>query len=388
MAKPQAKSEPVFRMLRLDAITVDPDRFQSRVKMDPNHVEKIRRAIVEDGSSFKSSPVHVFDVGDAKLYLVDGFHRHDGFTAAGKTEIPALVHQGADSDAVAFSVGANIQGTLLEVTTEDKKKAAMMLLKDPEWFKMSDNAIAKQCGLGNTTLKKIRMQFCDDNNIPRPTKIVHSDGAIGNYSRPRCINGQQVVIGTEYTGYKTTVAGKTLFLGRDHQIAKAKADEISAERNSRKSILRNVETASRWLLNRNVREKRQTISSALSLPSGSFASLILPGALVRIESDITFRSLATAVGDILLWRQRDDPTARAIVLCYPEGEKIQEAIRLAGELGVEFLTPEQVVEQFAGKEWPDAKSVAPDAVAASPEPPKRKLTRLAQKISDQINASL
>jgi hypothetical protein len=93
--------------------------------------------------------------------------------------------------------------------------------------------------------------------------------------------------------------------------------------------------------------------------SGAFPGLIFPGAIARIESRISPRSAAQAVGDLFFWREEvGDPSLRLILICYPDGDDMQALIEPARNFGVEILTPEQVVEQFAGKKFPDESESA------------------------------
>jgi hypothetical protein len=59
-----------------------------------------------------------------------------------------------------------------------------------------------------------------------------------------------------------------------------------------------------------------------------------------------------------LLRLHSDPSSRAVVVCYPlDGPPV--LLDLARQLGVEFLTPEELVASLKGREPPPAGSDPP-----------------------------
>jgi hypothetical protein len=67
----------------------------------------------------------------------------------------ADIRQGTRRDAVLFSVGANATHGLRR-TNEDKRRSVMTLLNDPEWARWSDREIARQCGVDNSFVSRLR----------------------------------------------------------------------------------------------------------------------------------------------------------------------------------------------------------------------------------------
>ncbi len=61
-------------------------------------------------------------------------------------EVPVDVRQGARRDAIIFSVGANTSQNLRR-TNDDKRRAVIVLLNDPEWSSWSNCEIARQCAV-------------------------------------------------------------------------------------------------------------------------------------------------------------------------------------------------------------------------------------------------
>jgi hypothetical protein len=90
-------------------------------------------------------PVIVFYDG-ADYWLADGYHRRQAAETLGLSDILADVRQGTRRDAILFSVSANAAHGMRR-TNEDKRRAVLTLLNDPEWARWSDREIARQCAV-------------------------------------------------------------------------------------------------------------------------------------------------------------------------------------------------------------------------------------------------
>jgi hypothetical protein len=99
-------------------------------------------------------PVTVYYDGTS-YWLADGFHRVAAAIAAGLKSIHADVKQGDKRDAILFSVGVNTTHGLRR-TNEDKRRAVMRLLDDPEWSAWSDREIARRCAVSDPFVGKLR----------------------------------------------------------------------------------------------------------------------------------------------------------------------------------------------------------------------------------------
>lgn len=139
----------------LSSITKD-SALQMRVAVNEaavtDYADVIRSTPV--GEPVPLPPIIVFREGK-KLWLADGFHRHEGHVRAGATEIQADVRDGTKRDAILFSVGANAHHGLRR-TNDDKRKAVGVLLADPEWAKWSDREIARRAGVSNQFVSTMR----------------------------------------------------------------------------------------------------------------------------------------------------------------------------------------------------------------------------------------
>lgn len=124
---------------------------QPRAMLDPATVDAYADAR-RDGASFP--PVIVFHDG-TNHWLADGFHRTAGHEEAGETEIEADIRPGTQRDAVLFACGANATHGLRR-TTEDKRRAVILLLRDPEWSGWSDHEIARRAHVSQPFVGKLR----------------------------------------------------------------------------------------------------------------------------------------------------------------------------------------------------------------------------------------
>lgn len=100
-------------------------------------------------------PVVAFYDG-SDYWLADGFHRVAAYKTVDYSEIPVIVHQGTQRDAVLYSVSANGQHGLRR-TNEDKRRAVMRLLNDAEWSAWSNVEIAKRCNVSEGFVRSLRI---------------------------------------------------------------------------------------------------------------------------------------------------------------------------------------------------------------------------------------
>jgi hypothetical protein len=124
---------------------------QPRSSVDRNTIGEYAEAMRNE---VKFPPVVVFYDGK-EYWLADGFHRRDAALQAGLTEIEVDLKQGTKRDAVLFSVGTNSSHGMRR-TNEDKRRAVLKLLEDPEWGLWSDSEIARRCQVSHTFVGEIR----------------------------------------------------------------------------------------------------------------------------------------------------------------------------------------------------------------------------------------
>jgi hypothetical protein len=143
--------------------------LQPRAKMDTAIIDEYKESM-KAGDGFP--PVIVYKIGE-EFVLVDGYHRYLAAKGAKKDKILAEVRIGTMRDAILASVGVNaVHG--VRRTNDDKHRAIMILLRDPEWEKWSDSEIAKACKVGTELVAKTRKSILAETaryrtDTPEPT---------------------------------------------------------------------------------------------------------------------------------------------------------------------------------------------------------------------------
>lgn len=138
------------RTVLLEEIRID-GGTQARAQMTTLTVLDYTTAI-EAGAQFP--PVDLFFDGST-YWLADGFHRVHAMRRAGRMGIVATVHEGTQRDAVLFAAQAN-QTHGLKRTQEDKRRAVLTLLRDPEWRQWADSEIARRCNVSQPFVGDMR----------------------------------------------------------------------------------------------------------------------------------------------------------------------------------------------------------------------------------------
>lgn len=137
-------------LLEIAKIKATPEA-QPRVSLHYPTVEEYAEALRGDA---EFPPLIVFFDG-TDHWLADGFHRLEAYKQCGYVEVPVDFRKGSKRDAILFSVGANARHGLPR-TNEDKRRAVMVLLNDPEWGKKSDRWIAEQAAVSNKLVSVMR----------------------------------------------------------------------------------------------------------------------------------------------------------------------------------------------------------------------------------------
>lgn len=148
---------------------------QSRAQINRETVSEYAEAM-ESGSEFP--PLVVFYDGSA-YWLADGFHRYEAYARSNAHDVTADVRQGTQRDAILYGVGANASHGLRR-TNDDKRRAVMVLLNDPEWSKWSARDIARQCGVSHDFAARLKREVSSDDSEPRDYTTKHGTHATMN----------------------------------------------------------------------------------------------------------------------------------------------------------------------------------------------------------------
>lgn len=147
--------------MKIDDIRID-GGTQSRAELNEQAVQEYADALL---AGDKLPAVSVCFDGSAN-WLVDGFHRYHAHRRAGLDEIEAEVCTGTKREAIFLGATSNISHGLRR-TNDDKRTAALTLLKDAEWSQWSDNQIAKMIGVSHPFVGSVRASLVTDSSATK-----------------------------------------------------------------------------------------------------------------------------------------------------------------------------------------------------------------------------
>jgi hypothetical protein len=324
--------------LPLGRIKVDPS-IQSRTKTHPGYVQEFGEAMV-GGAVFP--PVVVFF--DGKTYwLADGFHRHAGAAMVGIAKLRAEIRRGSRRDAVFHSAGANIKFSIPR-TPGDVKRAVYLLFEDPECWGWTDRRIGDHCGVSGHTVKLYRVGYARDRNLKLPDVVTRSDGQPRQYNREKkeTPNPVEKKRSRGKSGYVYNKKRKQILLGNSKDEAEIALQGIAEEKESRR---RNLELKClKYFLSARGFALDSCDCTFTSHPG--LRGLHGCGSVVTSSDFGGAESVVSAIGCLRMLRLLvGTPDARLVVVCYPE-DGPRPLMDLAELDGVEFLTPEQLVESI------------------------------------------
>jgi hypothetical protein len=147
-----AAREPKPRIQEISIkVIIRDETLQPRSRLDPDVIHDYAEAL-KNGATFP--PVAVFFDGK-DYYLADGYQRTAAHEAIGRKSIRAYIYHGDKRDATLYSVGANAEHGVRR-TNEDKRKAVIRLLDDPEWSLWADVVIARHVKVSESTVHRYR----------------------------------------------------------------------------------------------------------------------------------------------------------------------------------------------------------------------------------------
>lgn len=173
------------RSLALSKVIVN-SALQMRAQVNDSTVASYAE-LMKDGVTFP--PAVVFWDG-IQFILADGFHRYEAARRAGFAELRCEVRRGGQRDALLFAIGANADHGL-QRTDDDKRLAVDALLKDSEWVRWADAAIARHAGVSLPFVSKRRRKLVAAGTIEPTTERIrvregkaHTLGVVGSGRRP------------------------------------------------------------------------------------------------------------------------------------------------------------------------------------------------------------
>lgn len=350
LRKPDPSFQPRVVHLNMDHVKNLGDILQNLLKLGHD---------LEPGVIFRDSKANW-------KALVDGFHRHEAYRLAKLPYFPAYVIEGTKDEAIEYAAMAN-QHAMLTRTREDVRKQVEMLLGIPRWFRLTVTEIANHVGCAPSTVSKYRSAYCDARGLDIPPILVVNSSGLEYVKRRRKAANlpvvQEEVFRTknakERVRFTAKVDGKTVYLARstldgpDRDRKRSRAEEklkgVVLATEDRKGGRKQILTRDRlvvWLHGRGVVVERDGLHRS-KYPG--ISCLRCRGFLIDV-CDSMADGIHGVVGSLLLFRQLvapGDGGARLVVVCCPE-EGPPEIMGLASQIGIEFLTPEELVASIKG----------------------------------------
>jgi hypothetical protein len=335
------------QLMSLDAITVDRS-LQSRVATSIEYQREFSEAMLR-GDEFP--PVVVFFDGK-KNWLADGFTRHGAAKKAGKRAIRAEVRAGTKRDALIYSAGAN-QKFSIPRTPEDIRKAVEMILSDAEGFRWGLDRIAKHVGISPATVRRHRAVYLSERGLEEPEEVLGADGetysAKGGSATPPGWRMEFRDRGSKGKFYEARRGGgRKIYLSSDRAVAEAKLQQLKDEdrpvipKASHVSPTRiNCDDHLKdWLARKGFgfRGHHELGCPAVSGYHGF-------GRAYVYTEEMTGVNFLVAVGRVLLLRQKLDPSARPVVVCWHDTFQ-KGPVELARQIGIEVMTAEEFLDSL------------------------------------------
>jgi hypothetical protein len=317
--------------------------------MTDRAVVKLYSDAMADGSVFP--PVLVYRTTDGDLLLTDGFHRVEARRALGFRNVRAVIRDGTLEDAILAGINANL--VMLNTnrpTDDDRQHAAKVMLRNETFRGWSDRGIGMACGLSGGTVTRIRLCLTTDEGVALPERVMDVKDGRPTGKTHRYRQNKTGVLGTPA---KTTnsrgvitvgVGGKTVSLGRDPAAADSRlASLVSAARDAN-NRLRRSSSFRDWLMHRSLDARALDFASAISCS----------GALLVPVPDADHDAVLRGVGVAALARHKFAHAGRVILVGYfgSLGTQASESLALASQVGIESMSPEELVAALGGTPGP------------------------------------
>ncbi|MDD4098657.1 MAG: ParB/RepB/Spo0J family partition protein, partial [Lentisphaeria bacterium] len=144
--------EPERELIPLDAIVFDEASYP-RDRVNTKAVKTYAAAMAKGA---QLPDIDVYRDGES-FVLADGRHRVEAARNLGLSSIRARVYSGTREDAALHAVASCAAGSVRR-TQADKRRAVMILLRNPAWSKWNDSEIARRCNVSADLVKTVRAE--------------------------------------------------------------------------------------------------------------------------------------------------------------------------------------------------------------------------------------
>jgi len=325
--------KPNIQRLSLRAITVDPE-LQSRVETDIEHCRFLSGELEICG---ELKPILVYFDGK-KYWLANGFHRFTVYKKAGRDAINAIIVQGTRRDAMIESCKVNDDASKGK-TKEDKEKSVKMLLSDPEWFGRSDKTIGVHCGIGGITVRRYRLEYCQNARLELPETTSRSDGRVVPYTNSRKTKDKTPYKRTNGR-HQVSINGKNVHLGMSESQALDRLNEI---KRASARYAQYTDRIARHLVRRGILALSAKFHNQSSVSAYYTNQFVFD---LAVADDI--QSIRNACLNVLAIKHARCPSGTPIVVCDHAAisGNHTEFIDTLKSMGIEFLTIEEFYERL------------------------------------------
>jgi hypothetical protein len=345
--------------LSMKAIEVRAELFQTRAAVDPEVVQAMAE-LIRNGMVKALPPVQVCHVRNTERYiLADGFHRHAAHLKQRKGSIRAMVYEiDEPREALLRGIEANLDPKTMRVPKDkDRQHAAEMMIRDEEFRTWNDREICRRCGISNTLMRRLRLELHQSEGIPLPERVkkfLPNGKCIWVLYRTSGTVGQPAITtrpgSTPLTRKRhcALLDGKTVTLSSDLEEAKTRITDFLENIEAIRAILAQTAHFRSWL------ETRGIFTEPAYNKEPALGNCLITQQIALVpcgtdDHDGVARCLATA----LLVCKVFDSIDRILVVGFRHGlsGRTSRMLTLAARVPnpIEFLSPEEVVAEFAIK---------------------------------------
>jgi hypothetical protein len=152
---------PLVQM-RLGDLILD-ERCQMRVAFSEEHAQRLADHLEDGGTLPPLVAFRPFPERGGPAILADGWHRRRAWELRRARYVEVNVLRGGMREAIFYAAGCNAKSPL-SPSAEDRKKAALSLLEDHEWCRMSARAIYRHTGCNRDTIAQLREALLSGRN--------------------------------------------------------------------------------------------------------------------------------------------------------------------------------------------------------------------------------
>jgi hypothetical protein len=314
-------------------------------------------------------PVIVYRDGEGTLWLADGFTRVAARRKLGLKTARAVIREGSVEDAILGGIEANFNPYhSRKVEDADRNHAVEMLIRCESTRNLSDSEMGRRCGRGPGFVAQSRLRMRDRFGIPLPEQVRYVVGKKTRFRKYKPLQyGLPSVVGNGPRdangprGYCAKVDGSTVYLGGDKSKAEAHIREIAGERQGTREVLVNHRFRA-WLGARGFFME--------PIPSTEFClvGFRISGTPVFPVCSHDMAGLTKEICRCFAFMKATGYSGRIIVVAYlsdsgRDGQFLANTFS-SGDQPIEFLTPEQLLAEFAPE--PDAAGAPPADGEAPP----------------------